>query len=115
MQPLIISEGARLPRTVPEGWTLQPLGDWNGCRAMVAFDPRRHQILVAPGTTSGWHPDFAGRNADVVRALTETGWEAQAIDYTGRRSLWVRDLVDVARSEVPPPGRVVAAEPIGLG
>lgn len=61
-----------------EGWVAEPFGAWCGRAAVLAYDPRRHDVLVLRNRA----------RHDVLDALVEAGWEPQVCD--GRRWVWVR-------------------------
>lgn len=112
MEPFLVFEGTPTQRPVPEGWMIQPVGDWNGGAALVAYDPRRYQVMLANGVTAE-QVDLPGRTGP-ADALYRSGWEPYGFDHGLRRSLWVRDLLAVARAGLGRPEPQPARDPIGL-
>lgn len=91
---------------MPRGWVAEPVGEWAGRPVEVAYDVRRHQVLLVR----------AGAVDTVAGGLGAGGWECVGAD--GGVSMWVRDrLVAVRdRMSIPHtagPGADVAAVPVG--
>jgi hypothetical protein len=79
---------------VPPGWTVEGIGEWNGQNTEVAYDPRRHDVMVvATSVTEDREGDLAAQ-----------GWAYQGTD--GYTVMWVRDRLAAARAG---PDRVAGA------
>ncbi len=72
----------------PAGCVAEPAGTWEGQPQEIVYDPRRHQITLLHGRPS----------AAFEAALTETGWEPQAVE--GEHQWWVRDRLAEARRQL---------------
>lgn len=101
MRPFLQPLECGLP--IPDGWVVEAAGEWNGRQAEAAYDPRRHQVLLA---RSGAADEMEG-------GLALGGWEYHSSD--GLTSMWVRDRLGAARTRLDrePPATVSAAEPAG--
>lgn len=77
--------------SVPAGWQTEPVGDVDGQRSNVAYDPDRHSVIwylnpPAPSTAEELH-----RN----------GWQRAATH--GRGELWVLDRIEATRRALQRP------------
>jgi hypothetical protein len=71
---------------LPAGWTVEPVGQWNGRDAEAVFDPRRHDVRVVQ----------SAETEDREGELAAAGWAYEGTD--GYAVLWVRDRVAAARA-----------------
>jgi hypothetical protein len=71
---------------LPDGWTTEPAGQWNGHEVEIAYHPRRHDFMLVRGTGSD---DIDGR-------LEQIGYQLIATD--GQTWLWYRDRLTAARN-----------------
>ena len=71
---------------VPEGWTTEPAGEWDGRDAEVVYDPRRYDVRVVQSA------ETEDREGDLASA----GWAYEGTD--GYAVMWVRDRVAAARA-----------------
>lgn len=87
----------------PAGWVTEPAGRWAGAPTNVAYDPRRHTVLVS-----------LNRLPDKARAgLRSDGWVWQAGD--GCAELWVRDRLVAARTALDRSAQTAGVEIAGRG
>ena len=86
---------------VPGGWAVHTF-EWNGREREVAYDPRRHQVLVAPDDVVD----------DLEDRLTRAGWEYHGTD--GLHSLWLRDTVAAAHAALDRPAPTRGIGGLGL-
>jgi hypothetical protein len=71
---------------VPRGWITEPVGEWDGHETEVAFDPRRHHVMVMQASAT------EDREGDLVAE----GWAYQGTD--GYMVMWVRDRLAAVRT-----------------
>jgi hypothetical protein len=71
---------------LPDGWTTEPAGEWNGHEVEIAYNPRRHDFMLVRGTDGD---DIEGR-------LEQIGYQFVATD--GQTWLWYRDRLTAARN-----------------
>ena len=71
---------------LPDGWTTEPAGQWNGHEVEIAYDPRRHDFMLVQGPAAD---DIDGR-------LEQIGYQFIATD--GQTWLWYRDRFTAARN-----------------
>jgi len=71
---------------VPYGWTVEPVGQWQGQDSEVVYRSRLYDVMVAP----------AAETEDREGNLAAAGWSYQGTD--GYAVMWVRDRVAALRS-----------------
>lgn len=82
---------------VARGWTVEPVGDWNGEASEVVFNPSLHVVMVVRSDST----------EDREGELTSAGWRYEGTD--GLNVMWVLDRAAVVRAELdqmmsrPPP------------
>ena len=71
---------------MPDGWTVEPVGQWHGQDSEVVYRRRLHDVMVVPATDT----------EDQEGNLAAAGWSYQGTD--GYAVMWVRDRVAARRS-----------------
>jgi hypothetical protein len=71
---------------IPVGWVAEPIGDWNGAAAQVAYDPRLYDVQVVASDL------VDDREHEMIAA----GWAYAGTD--GISSMWLRDRAAAARA-----------------
>jgi hypothetical protein len=88
---------------LPDGWTTEQAGQWQGHEVEVVYDPRRHDVMLVQGPAAD---DADGR-------LAQIGYEFVATD--GQSWLWYRDRLAAARNTLERAPGASASVGRGLG